>query len=224
MSSRGVTRLSARCGGFRLLSTVQALRWDQVELGDSLPCPIAYSAGEYGAYVDCVVRHLLVGPGEFRDEFAERVCTPRMSRAYSRARGPHSTASVLAALLTVSKAKTAHITGQLPPSKFSASIGASWLARLERMLSRCIPAGPVRCNFGVRVFDGHGSSLYGEPDALVGATVIELKACKSMQCGSQWKCQTLLYAALLRRNNAHVSEARVVNISVGVCLRVDLSS
>lgn len=224
MPARGVTQLCVRCGGFRLLPTVHALRWDVLELGGALPCPSAYNAAEYGAYVDCVVRHLYAGQGQFRDEFAERARMPRIRRAYSRARGPHVTAAVLSALFTVSKAKQAFINGEPPPSKFSASIGVSWLARLAPMLAKCTPTGPVQCNFGVRVTDQHGNSVYGEPDALVGATVIELKASKSMQCSSKWKCQALMYAALLRHNGVCVSEARIVNVSTGLCLRAQLAS
>lgn len=224
MSARGVTQICVRCGGFRSLPTVRALRWDVLELGDTLPCPSTYNAAEYGEYVDCVVRHLYAGQGQFRDEFAERVRVARVRRAYSRAQGAHLTASVLAALFTVSKAKHAFIEGELPPSKFSAAIGVSWLARLTQMLAKCTPPGLVQCNFGVRVVDQHGNSVYGEPDALVGASVVELKASKSMQCSSKWKCQTLIYAALLRHNGVVVSEARIVNFSAGLCLRADLAS
>ena len=227
----GVSQLSKRCGGFRGLATVSSVQWEQIHLGDSLPCPGAYHASEYGLYVDCVIRHFLSRPGEFRDHFAESASrskldfSPRVRRAYARARGPLPTSRVLAALLTVSKAKFAFIFSEWRPSKFRCSLlGASWFARLERMLTACIPAGGALTNFGVRYIDERGNSVYGEPDALVGETVVELKACKTMNCISQWKCQAMMYAAILRRSDTAVTEARIVNVALGVCLRADLAS
>lgn len=230
--SAGVSQLSKRCGGFRSLATNSSVQWEPISLGDSLPCPSGYNASEYGLYVDCVIRHFLSPPGEFRDHFAESASktkagdfAPRVRRAYARARGPLPTARVLAALLTVSKAKWAFISGEWAPSKFRCSLlGASWFARLQRMLAACLPAGDAYTNFGVRYTDESRNSVYGEPDALVGETVIELKACKTMQCISQWKCQALMYAAILRRADAPVKEARIVNIACGVYVRADLAS
>ena len=225
------TQLAARCGGFRLLPSVRALQWDAAALGDSLPCPDAYDAGEYGEYVDCVIRHLLAGPGEFRDPFAEAILrtrgehAPRVRRAYSRVRGSHATATVLAALLAVSKAKSAFITLRWRASRFSASIGAVWFARLARMLAACVPNEPAaRTYVGVRHAERDGAGIYGEPDALVGTTVVEFKASNTMQCSGEWKCRTLVHAALLRRNGARITEARIIDVSVGVCLRVDLAA
>ncbi len=66
-----VSSVARKSAGFCLLPSALSLGWETTSLGDALPCPAVYGAGEYGTFVDYVVRHIMTTRGEFRDSRAE---------------------------------------------------------------------------------------------------------------------------------------------------------
>jgi hypothetical protein len=230
-----VSTVAHRSAGFCLLPSAASLRWESASVGDALPCPEVYCAGEYGTFVDYVVRHFMTPSGQFRDSRAE--CCVRsienegLKAAYAATCEPRPTHSVIAELFTVSKAHTHFFVSQGPECELSATAydgnatGPAWLERLESIVSVALSgiSGSVIPNPAMK-YSNAGCFVLGDADLLIDGTLVELKTSKSRCIPAAWKCQVLLYAAILRTCGHRVSSVVFLNAATGVAVRADLSA
>ena len=243
-----VSSVARKAAGFCLLPSAVSLRWESTRIGDALPCPAAYDAGEYGTFVDYVVRHFMTPSGQFRDSRAE--CCLRhekvssngiegLKAAYAATCEPRPTDSVIAELFMVSKAHTHFFVSQEPEHNSNGrnscelsataydgnATGPAWLERLERIVSGALAgiSGCVLPNPAMK-YSNAGCCVLGDADLLIDETLVELKTSKSKYISTTWKCQVLLYAAILRTRGHRVSSVLFLNVATGVAVRADLSA
>jgi TPR repeat protein len=191
-----------------------------------------YGAGEYGTFVDYVVRHFMTTRGEFRDSRAEScvdsIGNEEVKAAYAATCEPRPTHSVIAELFMVSKAHTLAFSSQLGlgATVYDGDVtGSPWLERLMHVvsvglagLSGCVLPNPSM------VYKNAGCYVLGDADLLIDETLVELKTSKSKWMSTKWKCQVLLYAAILRASATRVSSIVILNVATGVSVRADISA